>query len=104
MEPIDLLRPGTDHHGYVLNYLLDRIKASESKMTTFYPRWQIAERKFQAYLNLPKYEQMLREMNDKSKSSPSPYPISVQICSDQHDCDVWDESVLRQKALLSAWC
>ena len=101
MEAIDLLRPGTDHHSYVLNYLLERIKASETEMTNFYPRWQVAERKFQAYLNLPKYEQMLREMNDKSKV-PGPHSISVQIRCDQHYRNVWDEGVLRQEAVLSS--
>lgn len=70
-EPIDLLRPNTDHHKYVLEYLLKRLKSSEDAMSKFYARWQIMERKMQAYLSLPDYEQMLRDMNDKSKA-PAP--------------------------------
>lgn len=66
-EPIDLLKPGSDHHTFVLQYLKDRIKTSEDAMSKFYPRWQIAERKFQAYLSLPDYEAQLRKMNDESK-------------------------------------
>lgn len=70
-RPIDLLEPGSDHHKYVLNYLLEQIKASEDKMSKFYPRWQVAERKMQAYLSLPDYEQMLKDMNNSSKP-PAP--------------------------------
>jgi len=66
-EPIDLLKPGSDHHTFVLQYLKDRLKTSEDAMSKFYPRWQIAERKFQAYLSLPDYEEQLRTMNNDSK-------------------------------------
>lgn len=70
-RPIDLLTPGSDHHEYVLNYLLARLRQAEERMTQFYSRWQIAERKFQAYLSLPNYEQMLKDMNNNS-SPPAP--------------------------------
>lgn len=69
--PIDLLQPESDHHAYVLNYLNRRIKDSEDRMSRFYSRWQIAERKFQAYMSLPNYEQMLKDMNNSSKP-PAP--------------------------------
>lgn len=70
-DPLDLLQPNSDHHNFVLNYLLNQIKMSEDAMSKFYPRWQIAERKMQAYLNLPNYEQMLKDMNNSSKP-PAP--------------------------------
>jgi len=81
---LDLLRPGSDHHKYVLDYCLERIKASEDEMTKFYARWQVAERKMQAYLSLPNYEQMLKEMNDSSKP-PAPaiilFPYKYAVIS-----------------------
>ena len=83
-NPIDLLTPGSDHHAYVLEYLLDRIKKSEDKMCKFYARWQIAERKVQAYLSLPDYEAMLKDMNNRSKP-PAPaiiiFPYKYAVIS-----------------------
>lgn len=70
-EPIDLLRPGSDHHTFVLNYLINRLKSSEDEMTKFYSRWQVAERKMQAFIHMSNYENMLRDMNNKSQS-PAP--------------------------------
>lgn len=82
--PIDLLVPGSDHANYVLNYLNDQIRTSEEAMSKFYPRWQIAERKMQAYLSLPNYEQMLRDMNNSSKP-PAPaiimFPYKYAVVS-----------------------
>lgn len=83
-DPIDLLIPGSDHHKFVLEYLLKRIKQSEDKMSKFYARWQIAERKMQAYLTLPNYEEMLRQMNKDSKP-PAPaiilFPYKYAVVS-----------------------
>lgn len=83
-KALDLLTPGSDHHEFVLNYLLERIKMSEDAMNKFYPRWQIAERKMQAYLHLPNYEQMLKDMNDSSKP-PAPaiimFPYKYAVIS-----------------------
>lgn len=81
---ISLLAPGSEHHEFVLSYLLERIKMAEDAMSKFYPRWQIAERKMQAYLNLPNYEQMLKDMNDSSKP-PAPaiimFPYKYAVVS-----------------------
>lgn len=81
---LDVLKPGSEHHKYVLNYLLEQIKMSEDAMSKFYPRWQIAERKMQAYLHLPNYEQMLKDMNDSSKP-PAPaiimFPYKYAVVS-----------------------
>lgn len=83
-NPIDLLMPGSDHHAFVLQYLLKRIKTSEDAMNKFYARWQIAERKMQAYLSLPNYEKMLKDMNDKSQQ-PAPaiilFPYKYAVIS-----------------------
>jgi hypothetical protein len=83
-NPIDLLSPGSDHHAFVLGYLNKRIKSSEESMNKFYARWQIAERKMQAYLSLPNYEQMLKDMNNKSQQ-PAPaiilFPYQYAVIS-----------------------
>lgn len=83
-EAIELLTPGSKQHEFVLNYLVKRIKASEDKMNKFYSRWQIAERKFQAYMSLPNYEQMLKDMNNSSKP-PAPaiilFPYKYAVIS-----------------------
>lgn len=53
-------------------------------MSKFYSRWQVAERKMQAYLSLPDYEQQLRDMNSKSKP-PAPaiilFPYKYAVIS-----------------------
>lgn len=66
-RPIELLKPGSDHHGAVLNYLLLRLRDSEDKMSNFYSRWRWNEKRTQAYIDLPKYEQMLKESTQKGE-------------------------------------
>jgi len=61
--PLDKLKPGSELHTKVLQYLLDRLNYSERTMSQFYSRWNSSERKIQAYINLPKYEQSLAESN-----------------------------------------
>lgn len=73
-SPIQRLRPGSAHHAYVLEYLTSRIRSSEDKMKNFYDRWNYSERRHQAYLNLPKYEKMLKHMSD-SGAPPQPAVI-----------------------------
>lgn len=65
--PIDRLVPGSETHWRVLQYLVGRIEMSERKMTQFYARWRVNERKFQAYVDLPDYEKILKDQNDKGK-------------------------------------
>lgn len=83
LPPIDRL---TDpkHHDWVLEQIRQRLRASELEMTKFHPRWKVAERKFQAYMSLPKYEKMLRDMNNTSKP-PSPaiivFPYQYAVIS-----------------------
>lgn len=63
-EPIDRLKPGSELHNRVKQYLLDRIRFSERKMSAFYSRWRWNESRIQAYIQLPDYEQRLKEMNE----------------------------------------
>ncbi len=67
VKPIDMLKPKSDLHARVLKYLLQRLDMSERAMSRFYPRWQAAERRVQAYIDLPKWEQVLKTMNDSGK-------------------------------------
>lgn len=83
LSPIERLA-NPKHHDWVLEQLRQRIKQSELEMTKFHPRWKVAERKFQAYMSLPKYEKMLQDMNNTSKP-PSPaiivFPYQYAVIS-----------------------
>ena len=68
-SPIERLKPGSDQHAKVLSYLTDRIDMSERKMQTFYARWQVNELKYQAYINLDDFEQILKGLNDEGRPS-----------------------------------
>lgn len=84
VSPIERLAPGTKHHDWVLEQLTRRIKASEDEMKKFHPRWKVAERKFQAYMSLPKYEQVLKDMNNTGRP-PQPaiivFPYKYAVIS-----------------------
>lgn len=73
---IDRLRPGSPEHQKVLDYLLKRLEMSENAMQKFYPRWKINELKVQAYINLKKWEQILKDANDKGEP---PKVVSVVV-------------------------
>ena len=75
-EPIDALKPGSEAHDRVLAYLLRRIEDSEEAMTDFYDRWEVAERKVQAWINLPNWEQTLKDAN---KNGKPPQVVDVVI-------------------------
>jgi hypothetical protein len=62
-DVMEYLRPKSAQHAHVKRYLVDRLEASERAMRVFYPRWRVNEMKLQAYINLPKWEQELREIN-----------------------------------------
>lgn len=76
-KPIDLLKPGSDIHSKVLEYCTKRLEESERAMSAFYARWRVNERKHQAYIKLPDYEQILKDYNDK-ESRPA-QAISIVI-------------------------
>lgn len=84
VPPIERLKPGSKHHEWVLEQITRRLKASEDEMKKFHPRWKVAERKFQAYMQLPKYEQILKDMNDSGKP-PTPaiivFPYKYAVIS-----------------------
>jgi hypothetical protein len=65
--PITRLAPNSKEHEKVLDYLLKRLDASEKEMTKFYARWVANEIRLQAYVNLPDYQQQLKEMNDRGE-------------------------------------
>ena len=73
---IDLLPPGSERHDFVKDYLLQRLRDSERKMNQFHARWQVSEKKMQAYIDLPNWEKTLKEMNDSGKP---PLIVSVTI-------------------------
>lgn len=66
-KPIDLLRPHSELHQKVIEYIDRRLDLSERKMSDFYARWRVNEMKLQGYITLPDYEKMLKEMNNKGK-------------------------------------
>lgn len=75
-RPIDKLVPQSELHNAVLQYLLRRLNYSERTMTQFYSRWNASERKIQAYINLPDYENQMKEMN---KTGAPPAVISITV-------------------------
>lgn len=66
-RPIDALRPQSPLHAFVLDYLLKRLKWSEEKMAPMYPRFRANELRLQAYVTLPKYEQILKDMQTSGR-------------------------------------
>jgi len=75
-RPIDKLKPKSDEHQKVLQYLLDRLNYSERTMSTFYSRWNYNEQKLQAYINLPDYEKALAASN---KTGAPPQITSIVV-------------------------
>lgn len=75
-RPIDKLVPQSELHNTVLQYLLRRLNYSERTMTQFYSRWNASERKIQAYINLPDYENQLKQMN---KTGTPPAVVSITV-------------------------
>lgn len=69
IPPIDRLMPNSELHNRVRNYLNDRVRMSERGMQRFYDRWRYAERRYQAYIDLKNYEQIMQEENDAGKPS-----------------------------------
>ena len=76
-RPIDMAAPGTPLHAKLLAYFQQRLLASESKMSKFYPRWRIAELKEQAYVSLPDHEHTLKTLYNDKGAPPKTVPIIV---------------------------
>jgi len=77
LTPIERLSPGSDLHAKVLQKLLDRLEASERKMSNFYSRWRLNEKKMQAYVDLPQYEQLLKSLAVRGAEPPPIVSITV---------------------------
>src|SRR6516165_1809432 len=75
-RPIDKLIPQSELHNNVLQYILRRLNYSERTMTQFYSRWNSNERKIQAYINLPDYENQMKQMN---KTGAPPAVVSITV-------------------------
>jgi hypothetical protein len=65
--PVNRLKPGSELHTQVLGYLIQRLDVSERKMSQFYSRWQINEKKLQSYITLPDWDKRLKAMNNEGK-------------------------------------
>jgi hypothetical protein len=73
-RPIDQLKPGQELHNRVLDYLVTRIRDSERAMSAFHGRWRCNEMRNQAWIDLRKYDKVLKQMNDSGKP-----PLAVDI-------------------------
>jgi hypothetical protein len=71
---LDKLNSNDDFHSFILDHLTTRIKMSERAMQKFYQRWQVNERKVQAYIVLKEDDKVLKEMNETGKP-----PVAVDI-------------------------
>jgi len=60
---IDALKPGSQVHNRMLNYLVRRLDESERQMSQFHPRWRANELKNQAWVDLRKYDKLVKEAN-----------------------------------------
>lgn len=73
---MDRLGSDPKFHDHLRGYLLERLNYSERRMDQFYPRWRINERKVQGYISLPKYDEVLKAMNESGKP---PSPVSITL-------------------------
>lgn len=74
--PIQRLKPNSPLEAKVRYYLLERLDASQRKMTAFYSRWRINEMKLQSYITLPKWDERLKKMNE---SGETPRAVDVVV-------------------------
>ncbi len=65
--PIARMKHNTAAHSLVLDYLRERIKLSDDKMRQFHSRWRVNELKYQAYVDLDKFEDMLKDLNENGR-------------------------------------
>ena len=75
MSPIQRLG-NPEVHELVRKYLVERIQLSETEMSKLKPRWRVNEKKYQAYITLPKWEEVLKAMND---SGEAPKVVSMVV-------------------------
>lgn len=58
--PIEWLKPDSDQHTWMKEYLLRRIRFSKEKMGQFHSRWRMNELSLQAYISLSDYDKLLK--------------------------------------------
>ncbi len=73
-KPIDQMKPGSILHARMLDYLINRLRDSERAMSKFHGRWRINEMKNQAWIDLRKYDELLKTSNESGKP-----PLAVDI-------------------------
>ena len=78
-DPIDWLRPASDQHAFVLQYLKDRIAFSERKMQPFHSRWRNNEMMLQAYISLNDFDRLLKDMKDSEPGSYTDAPVAINV-------------------------
>src|SRR5262245_12137245 len=84
LSPIETLAPNSPKHANVLQYLLKRLDYSERMMSKFHSRWNANEMKIQAYINLPNYEQLIKQANQTGQP-----PGVVQIVVPYSYATIW---------------
>jgi len=73
-RPIDLMKPNSPLHNRMLDYLVTRINDSERAMSAFHGRWRVNEMRNQAWIDLRKYDKILKAANESGKP-----PLAVDI-------------------------
>lgn len=73
---MDFLKPDSESHRLVRDYITSRIRASEQEMTRFYSRWNGAEYRTQSFIHLKDYE---KAMKDKNNAGRPPKITSLTI-------------------------
>lgn len=73
-RPIDQMKPDSALHNRMLNYLVTRLQDSERAMSAFHHRWRANEMRNQAWIDLRKYDKILKAANDSGKP-----PMAVDI-------------------------
>jgi len=68
------MKPSSDLHNRMLDYLVRRIQDSERAMSAFHGRWRCNEMRNQAWIDLRKYDALLKASNDSGKP-----PMAVDI-------------------------
>lgn len=66
-KPIDMLKPGSRIHNHTMDYLLKRLWDAERSMTKFHPRWRVNEMRNQAWIDLNKFDRVMRDANESGK-------------------------------------
>ncbi len=79
---LERLQASREMHTKVLDYLKDRLKMSELAMSRFSSRWQVAEKKVQAYVPTEDYEETLKHLEMAKRDPEDPQykgPIATNI-------------------------